>query len=321
MVLDSQTLRNEAEQALEAADYSPKRLMLLHTAVVIGVNLALSLVDYLLSQSIGSTGGLEGIGTRSVLETLRSLLRMGSLLALPFWEIGLLFTALRIVRRQEVRPAQLMAGFASFGPVLRMNVLRSLLYFGVLFLAVQLGTNIYLLTPWGAPMVALMEQMLAAGTTDPAGFMTEAMAWEIMAGFAPIVAVLACLFLIPLSLRLRMMDYCLLDDPRAGAFRALGRSMQLTRKRSWKLLKIDLHFWWFYALELLTVIVGYGDQLLAIWGVQLPMSAEVASIAFLTLGLALQLGLYVWKRDLVLATYAEAYESLLPPPEINEVML
>ncbi len=314
-------LRAHSQQSLDRCGYSPKRLMLVHTGVALGLTLVLIVLDYFLDQSISSTGGLGGIGTRTTLETLRSLLQVTNALLLPFWEIGLTYAMLRIIRHQPAEPRQLLTGFGLFGPVLRANILRWAIYFAVLMLGMQLASTLYLLTPWGTPLLEAVEQMMNTGVTDPYTILTEELTLKIAATFLPMLLVVCLVLLVPVLYRLRMMDYCLLDSEHPGAFRALGMSLVLTRKKCWRLAKLDLSFWWFYALEALAVTICYGDLLLALCGIRLPMDASVASLLFFLAGACLQLGVYVWKRDLVAATYAAAYEALLPPPETDAVML
>ncbi len=319
MNLNPKQLRAKAQAAIDGASYSSRRLVAINAAVVLVLSLVLSGLDYFLNQSIGSTGGLSGISTRAVLETLRSLLQMTNMLVLPFWQMGLLFVMLRTARRQTTGPRQLLAGFSIFGPVLRLNVLRAVIYFLVMMIAGQVASSIFILTPWAEPMLELMDQM--AGATDPTALLTDELLMSLATTLVPMMVAIALVLLVPVMYRLRLMEYCLLDAPQAGAFKALAKSLQLTRKQSLRLLKLDLSFWWFYVLNGLTVAVCFGDLLLPLLGVQLPVDAALVSFGFYALGMALQLGLYVWKQDLLEVTFAQAYESLLPPPEIETVML
>ncbi len=311
---DRGALKRRAGEVLAGAAYSPKKLILLHTAVLLGLSFVLSLLQFYLDQSIDGTGGLGGIGTRTALETVGSMLELANSVLLPFWQIGLIFAVLQLVRGRQAGPRALLAGFRHFGPVLRTNLLRWAVYIAVVMLGAQAGAVIYSMTPAAAPVYELAEQMVAEGMTDPTALLTDEVILELMQSMLPFLLVAVALPLIPVAYRLRMMDYVLMDQPEKGAFFALRMSMAMTRKNCMKLFLLDLSYWWFYALELVTVAVCYGDVLLGYLGVSLGMSGTVAGFVFFALGLLFQLGLYVWKMDHVAATYALAYEALLPPP-------
>ena len=54
----------------------------------------------------------------------------------------------------------------------------------------------------------------------------------------------------------------------------------------------------------------YGDYLLPLAGVTLPISREGAMYLFYALALVAELGLYAWKKNQVFVTYALAYDQL-----------
>ncbi len=308
-------LKQQAGERLKNASYSPKKLILLYAAVLLGLSLVLSLLQFILDRGIGGTGGLSGIGTRAALETLQSLLQLANGLLLPFWQMGLIFAMLRTVRGQQVQPASLLEGFRHFGPVLRMNLLRWCIYFTGMLLGCQLGAVVYAMSPAAAPVYTLAEQMVSENITDPYALLTEEAVLELAQSMLPFILLGILLPLIPVFYRLRLMDYTLADRPERGAFGSLRVSLALTRRNCLKFAKLDLSFWWYFALELLAAAVCCGDVLLELCGVELGMTATAASFLFFALGLTCQLGLYVWKMDAVTATYALAYEALLPQPE------
>ncbi len=311
---DIPALRTHGREALAQAAYKPKKLILLHTGVMVAASVILSVLNHFLAQGIGNTGGLGGIGTRALLETVSSVLQLMDMLLLPFWQIGLVAAMLSVVRGQQARPAALLEGFRNWGPVLRMNILRAFVYFAVILLASQLGSMVYMMTPFAAPLLELTEQMAASGIMDPTQLLTPELTAQLMKSFVPVILAVWLVVLIPVSYRLRMMDYVLMDDPKLGAFFALRMSLFMTRKNCIQLFKLDLRYWWFYALELLAGCICYGDLLLSLMGVELGMGQEMTGFLCVLAGLLCQLGLYVWKKDELTAVYALAYEALLPPP-------
>ena len=54
----------------------------------------------------------------------------------------------------------------------------------------------------------------------------------------------------------------------------------------------------------------YGDYLLPLAEVTLPISREGAMYLFYALALVAELGLYAWKKNQVFVTYALAYDQL-----------
>lgn len=295
-----------AKEALRQAKYPMKKLVLIHTGIFAGVGLGISLLSWLLSLGIGQTGGLGGLGDRAVLETVQQLLQVAQLLAAPFWNIGLVMASLQLIRGLDFGAGTLLEGFRRFGPVLRMNLLRWLIYMGVVMLASQIASTVYMMTPWGLEFAA----MVAAGTTE----LPPEQLMDVALKMLPFLAGACLLLLVPVMYRLRMMDYALMEQPHLGAFFALRLSLFMTRKNCIKLFKLDLHYWWFYVLEALTVVLCYGDLLLSLAGVQTGLDAALLSILFYAAGLLAQLGLYVWKKGEVMAAYGHAYEVLLPPP-------
>ena len=118
---------------------------------------------------------------------------------------------------------------------------------------------------------------------------------------------------LPISYRLKVANLIILDDPTAGAFRALFRSFRQT-KISWKwYVRLDLSFWWYHVLLALSTGLGFLDILLAWAGRPLPMGADAASLLSAGLCLAAQLAVYYFLRPKVQVSTAILYDALLPP--------
>ena len=77
-------LKAAAARSLQNAAYDPKKLVLIHTAAVLIFFAVLAVVDYLLEQQIGSTGGLSGLGTRTILATAQQVLQLSEQILIPF---------------------------------------------------------------------------------------------------------------------------------------------------------------------------------------------------------------------------------------------
>ena len=76
------------------------------------------------------------------------------------------------------------------------------------------------------------------------------------------------------------------------------------------------------ALLMLASVVCYGDWVLPLLGMALPLPTTASYFLFFILFLALQLGIFLLFRNKVEVSYALAYESLLPEkPQEGGVVL
>lgn len=319
-IRDRRALKEYTGRVLADAAYAPKKLSLIHTAASLAVTLVLVVISFILTRQIDGTGGLAGLGTRSILETAQTVLQFASTLLLPFWEIGFLYAAIRMARKEETGPRALVEGFRRFGPVLRLMLLRSLLAIGVLLLCSQVATTIYLLTPFSASYFQLYDTLMgnAATATDPTALLDEATMQAMAESILPVAiisAVLAIALLIPLLYRFRLAEYVIMDTPGTGAFAALRASNRMMRSNCVAMFRLDLSYWWFYLAQAVIALVGYGDVLLAALGVALPMSADTAYFLFYLLYIGGQLVLLWQVRSAVETTYAAAYDVLKEPQE------
>jgi uncharacterized membrane protein len=312
-IRNPKSLRQEAERALGSGF---RKWILIHVGITLGVGLALALVDYLLERQIGSTGGLSGVGLRSILTTAQSVLQLVQIVAMPFWQMGWIATALRLARGQDGSKDSLLAGFRKLGPVLRLTLLQGILYFVIVLGSGYAGTMVFMMTPWAGSIMELMTQDFSANPE----LIYEAMSGAVADTMLPMVLICGGIFLlvaIPVYYRVRLADMCLMDseDPRALA--AMAKSVALTKKNAWNLFRLDLSFWWFYALNVLLTLVAYVDVLLKAFGILPELPAEIGFIGAYLLYAACQLGLYGWRKTQMDAAYVKAYDCLREEKEGN----
>lgn len=306
MKLDNRALKQDAAKALLQANCDPKKLVLLHTGVTVLLGLALTVISYLLQLRIDSATGLGGIGTRSVLSTVQSMLTIAQMALLPFWQVGYLAVALAVSRGDRADKNTLFSGFDRFGPFLRLFIFQAIT-FGVIAMGSSYLTSfLYTLTPMGQQ---LMEQMLAlmGGEVVDEAAMTQAA--------LPMMLLGAVVFLIaaaPTFYRMRLSRYILMDGERS-ALRALAASALMMKGRRMSMLKLDLSFWWYYLLQALVAAVCYGDVALTLLGVTMPWPEEVGFFGFFLLYMVCQLGIDYWQKNRIEVTYAGAYELLRQP--------
>lgn len=318
MLLDPIQLRANANSSLKRTR-KPERTILIHTGVVLLISLLLTGVDYMLDQQIGTTGGLSGMGTRSVLVTTQSLLRLLQTVVLPFWQIGYTFYALRVARGQASGLSDLLEGFRRFGPVLRLKALMAGMALILLFASAYASSFLFMMTPWAVPILQKMESLSITIMSEQE--LLEAFAATVQDSIVPIMIIFALCFLAGgafLFFRFRLAELWLLDHPEDGALTSLRASKELMRG-NWKaMLRIDLSFWWFYLLDLLVSALCYGDLILDAFGMEMTTDAFGSYLLFFSLYVWAQMALYWWKRNEVAVTYAHAYLSLLPGEPTEE---
>ena len=301
-----------ARQSLERASYNGRTLALIHSGAALAVSLIVVIFNHVLSASIDGTGGLAGIGMRSVLMSAQSFLSTMSNLLLPFWQIGIVFAALGFARGQQVAPKNLAEGFRRFGKVLRTMLLQIIMYVAVCFAAMNLSSIIYFFTPLSAKITAQMEPYLS----DPdalSALLSDTTALEgLMGNMIPLYVILAVVLLVlcaPLFFRLRMASFAIMDDA-PGALAAIFGSFRIMKGNCIALLKVDLQFWWFYALKILAVAVAYADAILPMVGIHLPFGENVLFFGAYGLYIALELAINWRYAAFVQTTYAHCYDML-----------
>ncbi len=314
MLLDFHALRKQAKQSLKRTDRH-QNAVLLHTGAILLISLLITVADFFFNQQISATGGLSSMGFRAVLATAQTLLQLLQAIALPFWSIGYIYYILRIAQNEPAEYSDLLQGFRRWLPVLRLRMLMLALAFGLMLICSYAGSFLFMLTPWSAPLMDAMAEL--SNTTDQQ-LITDtvlSLSESILIPAMVICAVLFCIAGIFVFFRYRMAEYWLMDHPEGGALAALRNSRIAMKGNCIALLKVDLHFWWFYLLDALIGILCYGDQLLSSLGMEMTNDAFIVYLLFFGLYLLARLALYYWKRNELAATYAHAYFSLFPAEE------
>lgn len=301
-------LKQDADRALALAPEA-KRLILIFSGAAAAVSLLASFVTFLLDSGIAGTGGLSGMGLRSILTSMQTMLSLGVLLAMPFWTMGYVAAVLKLGRRENAETKLLFSGFRRFGPVLRMLLLEVAVCFLLGVLCVNVGTTVLSFTPLIKPYMELAMTLDQSMLLQP----DEATMLAMMDALQPVIIACSVLYLgalAVLSYFLRMARYILMDEPKVGAVRAMLGSVAMMKGNCRKLFRLDLSWWWYYALDLLVGAVCLGDLWLPRLGITFPFSEDVAYFIFYILGLGLQLALHVSCSNRVEVSYSLAYDSL-----------
>ena len=305
-------LHNQANARLEQAA-NPKGLALIHTAIALGVSFLLTLITYLLSLEIADTGGLGGLGARSVLSTAQATLELVVMLALPFWQLGIFYAALRWEKGENAEFTHLLQGFRRLGAAFGLLVLRCILFISLGVIVVNISTFLFMMTPFAEPVMEVFEPLMEQAVTPEQ--LWELLTPELMASatrasipFFIMAGVLFLVVAIPVFYRTRFANFALMEGQTAG--RAMIQSFIITKGSCLQVLKLDLSFWWFYVLQMLSVAICNADLLLAYLGVSLPVSGVAATVLFYALGSICQI-LLLWQFEAKRVTvYARAFRTL-----------
>ena len=325
MILESfTTLREKANAAWNQNTRQNRRVILLHALPALALPLLVMAINLFLEGQLAGTGGLSGIGMRSTLETIQTVLSSAIRILLPFWQLGLLYNAMQISRGTAGQPQHLFAGFHRWSSALRLMLLRTIQYATKLFLGIFLGSMLYTVLPFSNNVSKIIEEISQDPAFSQATFdvlMTEITARLSFGDLAiqyGICLLGGALLTVPLFYQYRMSDYALLDSEKPGAFQALRQSALLMQGNRMNLFKLDLQFWWYYLLTLVATVTSYGDLILPALGINLPFSEEWAFMLFALFSAALQFLLYYLFRGQVETTYACVYDALKESKGGNE---
>ena len=123
-ILHSRRLKERAASILSQTQPDYRKLVALHAAVSFGVMLAVSLIQLLLTMSMGNESGLSGMNSSAIFSTVKVTLGLFTSLLLPFWEVGILHTSIRVVRCEDAEFTHLTRGLRRWGVVLRYSAGR-----------------------------------------------------------------------------------------------------------------------------------------------------------------------------------------------------
>ncbi len=296
-------------------------MILYYALILAALALLSSVVSLLLSDRIAETGGLSNMGLRSVLSTVQTILPAVQLLVTACMGLGYHIAVLRIVRGEAAEPRTLLDGFRHFGPILRAMILQTLLYAGYAFASMYISTFVFMFTPLADPFYEIMEPIMASSSILTGQLpVDESLILAAGDALMPLMWIWGGIFLllfVPAYLSYRMTNFCIADTPRRGALYAMHTSKRMLRGNRIALLRLDLSMWWFYALQVVTSVICYGDAILPLLGIELPFSGMFSYFFFYVLALAVQVASEYFLMNRVYATYAAAYEALKPPEPQN----
>ena len=309
-------LKAEARQRLDASPVNPRHLILINTGVVVVLALIVNSLNFLLNHQLSATGGLGGLGMRSVIQTAQTLMSYLVTLFGPFWAAGLLLCFVRVVRREEFGPKTMLEGFRRFSRVLGFALLQMLSLSLLIMPVAYLASFIYAFTPFAASLMESIQGLIDSGavlTASGALDLTAIPGDVLLKGVVPlsiIMLVVATPVFLWLGYSLHMGPYLIMTDSVRSCFQAFGRSMTLMRGHKLQLLKLDLSYWWFYLLEGAIMGILYFDMISEMLQLSLPVSSTALYFIVLVLYSVCELGLHLWKKAEHDAAFVLAYEQI-----------
>lgn len=315
----SSYLKQQADSRLDGNQAS-RKVLLVYIGILSAVALLLTLAQYVLSHQISATGGLSGMGLRSVLSAVQSFLPVIQWVLQMCLGLGFTSAMLRVSRGQGFSLNSLRLGFDRFWPLLGLTLLKTLIFVGVGIAALYASLLLYVLSPLSASLKDVLAPLVTDSSILSAGAFTLdettlASAMRAMVPFYGLWAIVVCALILPLFYRYRLADYLLIDHPGSSPVAVLRQSRQVMYGQKAAFFKLDLSFWWYYLLSALVAALSYGDVILEMVGITLPFSETACSFLFYGVYLLAQFGLlYAFARK-VSVTYACAYQALCPPEQ------
>ena len=314
--MTSQQIKNTARLRLATAGYPPKKLVLIYMAITAGANLLSLLLSFAVSLMMENTGGLSDLGTRAILETVSTVFSYAVQIAAPLFSMGLLHCFLLVTREKTATPKDLLTGPKRWGVTLRLGFLLALTYFAIGYLLLNVASIVFAFLPTSkGVMESMMAMMEKAALAETVPSMEDLL--PLAKALAPayvIWAILLVVVLIPLSYRLRLTTFQIMEETPTGAIKAAFQSLRLMKGNCKSLFKLDLSFWWYYLLQiLLSAAISVAAYFVSdVWYV----------VAYCVYCLAFFLLEYRF-LSLVQVSYAVFYDSLqeaptTPLPQIEE---
>lgn len=318
MIPSSKYLKNKAGNRIAGAT-EPQKIALVYGGITFAASLLVTGVRYALAQQIAQTGGLHGIGMRSILSTADNILPIAQTVLMLCLNLGLLAAMLRIARRQYASPKTLKAGVERFWVLLRVRILQTLIYMGAGVVSFYISTVIFMVSPFSRNFMAIAEPLVTGSSYTPQMLLDNPELLDsIVPTMVPLFVIYALLYgtlALAIFYRYRLVDYMLIDNPGIGANLAMRQSQIYMRNNKLAFFKLDLSYWWYYLLQALASSLLYTDLVLAMLGVDLPFSDGVIFFGTCVLYLLGEFAVIWFFKIKVEVTYALAYDIVVPRPK------
>ena len=306
-------LRQDANRRLHEDGDGFSRLILIHSAVTAGVSVLLMLVNWL-SQYMATEGGLSNFDTQSLLSTGQILLQMIAMIAVPFWDAGLIYCSMQLTQGKRSSVNDLTEGFRRWSPIASSLGIRALIYFMVSTVCSFAASLFFSALPLPTSVINDLSAFMESPT-----FPLSSGVRIFLAAYSLIYLLGLCVLLIPRLYLHRQVAYRIMDNTPCTGLQSVLHSRILMKGHRRELLLLDLSFWWFYLLELCVIVFSLGNLLLQELGILLPIGPDVAAWVFPIIALLAQLVLYYFAKPKLSLSYAlfykRVFEESLREPE------
>lgn len=314
-----------ARERLDAAPaYS--RIIMIFAGIVLGLCAVTTLADLAISLQMDKTGGLSGMGNRATLAAIQNVLPIVQTFVTLCLEIGYLAAILRVARGQYVSPNTLRLGFDRLWVLVRLSLTKGLIFMGLGIATLYASVLIFMLTPLSRKALELLTPMVEGASILSSGSIvlddaTFAAVSQTMTPAMVIWAAVYALLAVPLLYRFRLDQYIIIDKPGIGAIAALRESRKLMKGNCISFFLLDVKQWYYYLATAIATAASYGSVLLAVLGLELPLSPIAGYLIFTALYLVLMFLIYRYLRGQVETVYALAYDSIRPEEKQDGMVL
>lgn len=295
---------------------SQKQIVLIYAALALGLTALVTVLSHVLDLQMDNFGGLSNLGKRSMLSSVQSMLPMVQSLLSMCLNVGYLAAMLRIARGMYTSPQTLRLGFDRFWVLLRCSIFKGLMLSAVVFVSMYFGVMIYMMTPFSDAAVEIITPLLSqVSMLNTQIVIDDATYLLLMEAMVPAFAICGILLLIlgvPVLYNYRMAEYVIIDKPAVGALAALRESKKMMRGNRLSLMKLDISLWWYYLASFAATVICYGDVLLNLLGLEMPIPDTVAFYGFYVLYLAASFAVHFFLRNRVEVCYGLAYDAVKP---------
>ena len=293
-----------------------KRIAAIYAGVTLGLSALVTILGLVLEAMMSGATGLGGMGRRTILSSVQSMLPWVVGLITMCVELGYQATMLRVARGQYASPQTLRLGFDRFWVLLRCILLEGVILFAIAFGGIYIATMLFMLTPFSGRVMEVLSPVLENVTLlSPEMVLDEALYDQLMQAMIPafvMCAIVVAAAAIPVLYRLRMARFVIIDKPGIGALAALRESRKMMKGNCLRLVKLDMSLWPYYIGCVFASLLCYGDVLLPMMGVRFPWSDTVSYYLFFALYLAVQFAVYYFLKNQAEVAYSIAYDSIRP---------
>ena len=293
-----------------------KRIAAIYAGVTLGLSALVTILGLVLEAMMSGATGLGGMGRRTILSSVQSMLPWVVGLITMCVELGYQAAMLRVARGQYASPQTLRLGFDRFWVLLRCILLEGVILFAIAFGGIYIATMLFMLTPFSGRVMEVLSPVLENVTLlSPEMVLDEALYDQLMQAMIPafvMCAIVVAAAAIPVLYRLRMARFVIIDKPGIGALAALRESRKMMRGNCLRLVKLDISLWPYYIGCVFASLLCYGDVLLPMMGARFPWSDTVSYYLFFALYLAVQFAVYYFLKNQAEVAYSIAYDSIRP---------